>query len=808
MFRTDLYDIRPAADPAAVVQGERYRFTVLTSRLIRIEWSEDGKFEDRPTRIALCRDFPVPQFTLTETADSLEIETEHLHLYYDKQPFSAGGLSVLLKGMIKHKCDKWHYGMPQNCLFGKTTNLGGTCRTLDMVDGRCEPDDGLVDLHGFTVLRDAHESILGEDGWYRPTEHQSEDLYFFGYLLDHAALMQDFTRLSGATPMIPRWALGNWWCRYHKYTEESYEALIRNFAEHNVPMAVSVVDMDWHITQPDPKYGDGWTGYTWNRDFFPDPPRFLKWLHDHGLHTALNVHPASGVRAFEDCYENAARAMGIDPATEQPVKFDVSDPKFMRTYLNEVLHPLEDEGVDFWWVDWQQLGGAEKAGYDALWMLNHYLYTDNARKGTYPLLLSRYGGLGSHRYPAGFSGDTKMTWESLDFQPEFTNKAANVAYGWWSHDIGGHKYGEWSDDMQVRWCQYGVFSPIYRPHSGWEEFFLKEPWNFPVGIENVIEDFMRLRHAMIPYLYTMNYRTHTTGLALCLPMYYVYPRLTLTQTSLSQYESAEGTVYDKNVDNQYFFGTELMVCPITSPLDPGTQTASVQGLIPQGDWFDFFTGRHYRGKKMLRLYRPLEQYPVLAKAGAIVPLADDGCVNGAPLPGKLRVRVFAGADGAFDLYEDDGMLRGTRSAVTPLRFTWDKTATFTVLPVEGDKTLVPQGRTVALELTGCEKPAAVKAGGKAVDWTYDEKTHTLAVAACGAEGLTVTVETTGALAENDWRAECLAALSRWQMKNTMKQVIFETVQKARSRTDLLGQLPTACSGAALGMLAEILASAE
>ena len=428
MFRTDLYDVRPVADSAAVVQGEHYRFTVLTGRLLRIEWSDDGVFEDRPTRIALCRRFPVPPFTVAETEESLEIETEHLHLYYDKKPFTEGGLSVLLKGMIKHKCDKWHYGMPQNRLFDRTTNLGGTCRTLDLVDGRCELGDGLVDLHGFTVLRDEHESILGSDGWYRPTEHPSEDLYFFGYLLDHAALMRDFTQLSGATPMIPRWALGNWWCRYYKYTEKTYEELMENFAKRNVPMAVSVVDMDWHITEPDPKYGDGWTGYTWNREFFPDPVRFLTWLHDHGLHTALNLHPASGVRAFEDCYAGAAEAMGIDPATEQPVKFDVSDPKFMRTYLDKVLHPLEDEGVDFWWVDWQQLGGAEKAGYDPLWMLNHYLYTDNARKGEYPLLLSRYGGLGSHRYPLGFSGDANMTWESLAFQPYFTSTAANVAY--------------------------------------------------------------------------------------------------------------------------------------------------------------------------------------------------------------------------------------------------------------------------------------------------------------------------------------------------------------------------------------------
>ena len=210
--------------------------------------------------------------------------------------------------------------------------------------------------------------------------------------------------------MIPRYALGNWWSRYYKYTEKSYKALMERFEKEDIPFSVAVVDMDWHLVDIDPKYGSGWTGYTWNRDFFPDPEGFMKWLHDRNMHITLNLHPADGIRAFEDAYPRMAEAMGIDPKTEQPVVFDISDPHFLEAAFEHVLHPEEEKGVDFWWIDWQSGGISKVEGLDPLWMLNHYHYLDNGRDGKRPMTFSRYAGPGSHRYPVGFSGDTIITW--------------------------------------------------------------------------------------------------------------------------------------------------------------------------------------------------------------------------------------------------------------------------------------------------------------------------------------------------------------------------------------------------------------
>ncbi len=801
MFQTSALTIRPVAKPQAIVQGKQYRFTVLTERMIRMEWNANGNFEDRATKLVMCRDFPVPKFEVRETADSLEIITDALHLYYDKQPFSPSGLSVRLNGMQRFRCAKWYYDMPRVLLYNESSNLRGTAKTLDYADGACELQDGVLDRHGFTTLDDSETMVLDERGWFVQPEREtgSVDLYFFGYLEAHKDCMRDFYRLSGAAPMLPRYALGNWWSRYYPYTEETYKALMDYFAEKKIPLAVSVLDMDWHITKPDPKYGNGWTGYSWDRELFPNPKRLLDWLHAHGLKVTMNLHPHDGIRAFEDCYADAAAAMGLDPTGEEPVEFDAADPQFMRVYLDKVLHPLEDDGVDFWWIDWQQIGGASKPEYDPLWMLNHYLYTDNARHGRYPLTLSRYAGLGSHRYPLGFSGDTVMTWESLDFQPYFTNCAANAGYGWWSHDIGGHTRGVWNDELQVRWLQYGVFSPIFRLHSADNTFMLKEPWTFPAHIENIMTDFMRLRHRLIPYLYTMNYRNHAEGVPLCCPLYYDYPARTMNRDN----------------PNEYTFGSSLLVCPITSPMDTAAQTGCVQAWIPQGTWYDIFNGRRYAGEKYLNLYRPLEQYPVLARAGAILPLSDDAVCNGAPLPKKLELRVFCGADGDFTLYEDDERLKNTRAARTPYRFTWGKTAKLEILPVEGDCSILPEERDYRVRLIGLNAPNGVTVlrGGASVETesAYDAQEHCLVLtvrAVRPQETVEIAVECDGMLAESDFRSEIERRLPRYQIGNVMKQNLLNAVHAAENRLALAGSIATLCDNAyVVGELLEILTGA-
>lgn len=672
-------DAHPEACPENIVQGENFRITVLTKSLVRLEYSSDGEFTDAPTQTVLNRDFPQVSFELRDTPEELEIRTEYFQLNYDKKEFTSHGLSCYALGMPGGNRTAWRYGE-------KSENLKGTARTLDNVDGACELEDGILSMWcGCVALDDSRTLTIREDGWVEPRKKGIQDLYLFAYGHRFLEALKDFYHLCGETPMLPRFALGNWWSRYYKYTEESYLELMNQFDKEQIPFTVAVIDMDWHLVDIDPKYGTGWTGYTWNREMFPDPERFLKKLHDRGMKTTLNLHPADGIRAFEDCYPQMAEAMGMDPEKGEPVNFDIANPVFLEAYFDKALHPMEEEGVDFWWIDWQQGTNSRIEGLDPLWMLNHYHFFDSGRDGKRPMTFSRYAGPGSHRYPVGFSGDTLITWESLDFQPYFTSTASNIGYGWWSHDIGGHMLGYKNDEMEARWYQFGVFSPVNRLHSSSSEFNGKEPWRFKKEVHDTMCDFLRLRHRLMPYLYTMNHRAWEKGEPICQPMYYQYPE--------------NFTAYGQK--NEYFFGSELVVAPVTTPRIRSLNVARTKVWLPEGMWFDFFTDTVYRGGRNLNMYRTIDEIPVLAKAGAIVPMTERiQATEAESNPDELTIRVYPGADNTFVLYEDDNVSEDYRKGIcacTEMKLDWTE-KTFTVSPVRGELSLLPARRTWKIEL--------------------------------------------------------------------------------------------------------------
>lgn len=767
---------RPAAHEGAIVQGENYRFTLLTSQLIRLEYDAAGIFEDRATQTVIHREFPVPEFRVVNTENGLEIITKHIHLTYDKKKFSKNGLSIQVKGKVSQYRSTWHFGE-------EGENLKGTARTLDESDGAVPLENGLLSANGFSIIDDSKSLVLEADGWVSPRDRECVDVYFLGYGRDYLACLKDFYILCGPTPMLPRYALGNWWSRFYPYTETSYMELIESFKQEGVPFSVAVLDMDWHLTEIDPKYGSGWTGYTWNRTYFPDPRRFLRWLHEEGMQVTLNVHPADGVRAHEEMYEAMAKALNVDYVNEDKIHFDITDPEFLKAYFNFLHHPHEAIGVDFWWIDWQQGGHTKIEGLDPLWMLNHYHFLDNARNGKWPLTFSRYAGIGSHRYPVGFSGDTFATWESLDFQPYFTATASNAGYGWWSHDIGGHMHGVKSDDMATRWIQFGVFSPIMRIHSSNNPFNAKEPWQYNTIAENTMKQFLRLRHQLVPYLYTMNQKFHEDGEPLIQPMYYRH--------------SEEGEAYE--VPNEYYFGDSMIVCPITSPLDMRLNLGLFKGWLPAGIFFDFFTGRVYQGGRKIDFYRDITTIPVLVKAGSIIPMVSENNVsNTTENPAEMEIRIFAGDRGSFELYEDNhhhpsGSLYG--KAVTRMQLTWGQPSEFTIGGSLGQKGVLPEKRTYCLKFIGFQDTGDISVKCDGVPVSYGKDYHDplnlfqLIVPSISTDkAMTVKIGTSDVIAVQDIHQQIFDLLNKAQIEYDLKSAIFAQVKKYSQKTQLLSAL--------------------
>ena len=672
-----------------IFERKDLRISLILPEVLRVE---KGGWTDLPTQTVMHRDFGDISCTAQEADGVFTVRTDAA-AFAVQLPSGKLRSITLADGTLVQK--------PEAGI------LPGTARTLDGINGAVKLERGIVSKTGVSVLDDSKSLLLDESGAILPRPKCS-DRYYFACGKDPMAQLRTFYQLTGEVPLIPKFAFGNWWSRYRAYTQEEYRSLMQTFIDKKLPITVATIDMDWHWTDVLARFGKeaapgnpkskeeaffnklvpGWTGYTWNTELFPDHRELLDWLHANGFKVPLNVHPSQGIRFFEDCYGAMCKRMGIDPNTKAIVPFDPADPKFMDAYFQEVHHPLEKEGVDFWWLDWQQGKVTKIPGLDPLWALNHYHAMDFQKRNKRPLILSRYAGLGSHRYPLGFSGDTIVTWDSLRFQPYFTNTAANAGYSWWSHDIGGHCNGSQDDELYLRWLQYGVFSPINRLHSTNHEYMGKEPWKRSWAVEKISEEFLRLRHKLIPYIYAMNYRTHTSGEPLCMPLYY---------------QDASEDAY--KAKNSYFFGSQLLVSPITQPAHKRLNLATVDTWLPEGRWTDIFTGRIYQGGRWVTLYRDLDSIPVLAKEGAIVPMYRSANTNDLSLEQPLEIHVWRG-NGSFTLYEDDGESTAYREGVSAVTcFTVeeaDDALTLTITPPENSHDLLPAQRQMVIRFRDVE----------------------------------------------------------------------------------------------------------
>lgn len=769
-------------------KGNGYRITVLSSRLIRFEANENNHFNDLPSETVWNRCFDAPSFSVKEQNGIIAVETDDV-------------IFSISKSSMK----------PKNVYFkdSKTTakcnnggNLKGTRRTLDMTFGKVPLNDGLITKNGVYVLDDSDMLLLDESGMFKRREQKGHDLYIFAFGHDYRDTIRAFYTISSPVPIIPRYALGVWWSRYRKYTQKEYIDLIESFKKEEIPLTVATIDMDWHWTDLKTEFGkdyqpkmhsdkplhSGWTGYSWNTKLFPDYKALLNYLKDENLRITLNLHPADGVRFYETQYKEMAKAMKVDPASKKTIPFVCGSTDFWNAYFDILHKPFEKDGVDFWWIDWQHGKKWDVKGLDPLTALNHFHYLDNAENGQIPLILSRYSGLGSHRYPLGFSGDTAINWSVLDFQPYFTANAANAAYTWWSHDIGGHHRGYRDDELYIRWLQFGVFSPIMRLHSTADDLLGKEPWKYRADVYAYAKQWLCLRHRLIPYIYTMDYRTHKDGTALCEPMYYSYP----------ENENAY------HVKNQYMFGSELMVCPITTKHHEQTGLSSVTAWIPKGRWTDIFTGQSYTGEQVLELHRELDTIPVLAKEGAIIPLSlDEG--NSTENPKALELLAFSG-NSTFTLYEDNGKTDfDSHHANTAFEIKFNeekKTLNFTINKADGDISVLPQKRDYKIvfkDITAKD----VSANAEVLCETGENNCavihlHDISVN----EKIEITATVVERIVSPPKKEQLVEIMSRWQESTRKKKSVYRVFQEKETTDQLMdalnkSNLPKAVSSAIL-----------
>jgi hypothetical protein len=746
----------------STVQDGNARFQVLSPTLIRLEYADDGQFEDGPTQTVAERPKAAAPFSTTFENGERIIRTSRLTLRYRQNsgPFAPQNLSVELSagGNAITAQPDW---------MTSPDNLGGWQRGLDNKQDPVPLHDGLLSRTGWYLLDDTQTVLLtGEAPGFRVRPGRSgsyQDGYFFGYGHDYVQGLADLRLLTGAAPLLPRKAFGVWFSRYWAYSEAELRDLVAQFRAHNVPLDTLSIDTDWkRVHNPvgciifsavaGARPGDpcSWNGWDWNRDLFPDPAGFLAWLRQQGIQVALNIHPSIS-SADPEFAETQAISGGLETDGSTPPcflfqadisachVFDWTNAKHLEAYF--ALHAPLADGVDFWWLDWCCDGSSAVApGLTAdTWINAHYAREQAARGSRWPVF-SRIGasfqegaagiannGAGAfaeHRYTLHFTGDTCGTWQMLAFEAEMTAAEGNIGLPYVTHDIGsflgpptttgcngvlGHT-SHLPDDMYVRWVQFGTFQPLDRLHSHHGD---RLPWEYPGQAELVASEFLRLRERLIPHLYTLSREAHDSGLPMVRALYLQWPEL--------------DAAYEHR--GEYTLGKDLLVATVAAPGDP----ASVEVWIPPGAWFDYFTGESFTGPAVATRSVPLGRYPVFMRAGAILPTQPDLLTSSSGPQDNLVLNVWPGGSGEYELYEDEGQGFGYRNgAFSRTRIESGSTAagcrTLAIGAARGSFPGRLATRAWTVRLVGLPAPAVVQAGGQplpASSWSYDATTQTL-----------------------------------------------------------------------------------
>lgn len=692
-----VYDINKArANTACVFVGKTYRISVITERLIRIEYNKQGIFEDRQTQNILYRNFEAPKVNVMQDNRYLEIISKYFRLEYLKEGKinSTRNLKIFLLSTDKI----WYYKHPE------VRNFEGTMMSLDDYNKNSDFGKSLYSDDGFVTIDDSKSMVINEDGTITKRESDVQDIYIFMYRKDFGLCLKDYFNITGYPPLIPRYALGNWWCRNYPYNEAEINKLFLRFSKESIPMSIFLLDKDWHVRNVDNKK-NLLTGYTFNTKLLPNFSSVINNLHNKGIRIGLYNNPVEGIHTHENMYLKCREYLGGEE--NKSISFAPYDPKYIDVYLKLLLHPLEGIGVDFFWNDYYN-----KNDKNTSFILSHYNFLDsNRNESKRGMLLMRNSTFASHRYGILYSGKTTVSFKTLKLLPFYNSSSSNIGLSWWSHDIGGYYSGIEDNELYLRYVQLGCFSPIFRIHVDGGKYYKREPWRWDVQTFEITKYYMQLRHKLVPYLYTEAYKYSKDGIPLIQPLYYKHP-----------------DIYDKLVyRNEYYLGSEMLVSPITDKKDLVMNRVIHKFYLPSGLWYDFKTGKKFPGDRAYVSFFKDEDYPVFVKSGSIIPI-DQDIKNNTDCPNNLELHIFPGRSNIYNLYEDDGVSNLYKQGYflkTSFDYNYqENNYTIIVRAVEGKSGIVPEKRNYKFRFRNVKKTSDlfVNFNGKELNYdSYEEE---------------------------------------------------------------------------------------
>jgi oligosaccharide 4-alpha-D-glucosyltransferase len=466
-------------------------------------------------------------------------------------------------------------------------------------------------------------------------------------------ILENYTAVTGRQPLPPRWAFGNFASRFGYRNEAEVRATAAKFKQTGFPVDALILDLYWF--GPDIKGHMG--NLAWDKNAFPDPEGMIADLKKDGINTILVTEPF--VLTGSKRWDEAVTAGAITPGPDgKPQTFDFY---FGNTGLIDVFNPvatewfwniyrgLKKQGVAGWWGD---LGEPEVHPGDAKHLLGSgdalhnayghawaFMVYENARQDTpeeRPFIMMRSGFAGSQRYGMmPWTGDVSREWGGLKPQVELALQMGLLGLAYTHSDLGGFAGGEKFDpELYIRWLQYGVFQPVYRPHA--QDHIPSEPVFHDTAVQDILRPYVNLRYRLLPYNYTLAYQNSLTGMPLMRPLFFS--------------DESKAALIDNA--QTYFWGDAFLVTPVT---EPGVATVKV--TLPEGVWFDYWTDAKQAGGGRIDAPVTLQTIPVFVKAGAFIPMAAEMANTTQYDSGRLQLHYYADASvkaASGVMYDDDG----------------------------------------------------------------------------------------------------------------------------------------------------------
>lgn len=500
-------------------------------------------------------------------------------------------------------------------------------------------------IDGLTTFRSPHAKMLDYVVVYGPNADE---------------IIATYRNLSGNVPMLPKWSFGFWQCRERYSSSNHLIETVKEFRKRKLPMDVIV--QDWQYWG---KYG--WSAMKFDEKDYPDPAALLKELHDLNARLSISV------------WENVDKKSVVGKSYTANNYFipgspwlDVTNPAARQAHWDAMNLGLFSLGVDSWWLD------ATEPENDALHNKKLHLGAGDFYRLTYPLfvsqavyegqrkttqdkrvcILTRSAFAGQQRYGTiNWSGDVNGTWDGFARQIVAGLNFSITGMPYWTTDIGGFfrpgdtQYtDEKFNELLMRWYQFGVFNPIFRIHGYKTE---TEAWKNGPVVEANIRELLDLRYRLLPYIYSSAWQVSKNGSTMMRPLVMDFKDDT---TAINQ-------AY------QYMFGSSFLIAPV---IQPGVTNWDV--YLPTGiQWYNFKTGKRFEGGQTILTDAPINSTPVYVKAGSIIPMGKLMQYTNEKLADTLEIRVYKGANGTFDLYEDEGNnYNYEKGKYTVIPFEWNE----------------------------------------------------------------------------------------------------------------------------------------